>query len=330
MTVPVIDACARQYPQLKITVLSREFVRPLFTHMPSNVQFAGADLKNKHKGLRGLNRLYKELRNMEFDAVADFHDVLRTKFLRTRFRLAGVPTAYINKGRKEKKALTNEVEKELKPLRTSFERYADVLHQLGLEFTPAFTSLFANEKPDLNSVKDLIGEKGFNQWIGIAPFAAHKGKVYPLQQMQKVIEALTQNPNYRIFLFGAGNDERAILEQWEKQYKVCSLAGKFKMDDELRIMSHLDVMLSMDSANMHLASLTGTPVLSIWGATHPYAGFMGWNQPMDNAIQLNMPCRPCSIYGNVPCMHEDYSCLTLIQPQDIVKRIQQLIDKKKE
>lgn len=330
MTIPVIHACARQYPRLRITVLSREFVRPLFSRMPSNVDFVGADLKGKHKGIAGLNRLFGELRPMRFDAVADFHDVLRSKFLRMRFRLSGVRTARIDKGRAEKKALTAAVEKKLVPLKTSFERYADVLRTLGLDVTPAFTSLFGEGKGDLQAVSSATGYKGSDTWIGIAPFAAHKGKVYPLPMMEKVIAALSQC-GYRLFLFGAGDAERSILENWEKQYKgIHSLAGKLRMDTELIVMSHLDVMLSMDSANMHLASLVGTPVLSIWGATHPYAGFMGWGQPADRAIQSDIACRPCSIFGNRPCMREDYACLTQLKPEAVVARIKQLIDKKQD
>jgi ADP-heptose:LPS heptosyltransferase len=87
-------------------------------------------------------------------------------------------------------------------------------------------------------------------------------------------------------------------------------------------MSHLDLMLSMDSANMHLASLTGVPVISIWGATHPYAGFMGYGQNPDNAIQTSLPCRPCSIYGNKPCMSKDYACLNDIRPETVLEKIQ--------
>ena len=86
-------------------------------------------------------------------------------------------------------------------------------------------------------------------------------------------------------------------------------------------------MLSMDSANMHLASLTNTPVISIWGATHPYAGFMGWNQPQNNAIQMDMDCRPCSIYGNKKCFRKDYACMNQIDESVIVQKIKDIIYK---
>ena len=97
------------------------------------------------------------------------------------------------------------------------------------------------------------------------------------------------------------------------------------MHQELILMSHLDVMLSMDSANIHLASLTATPVVSVWGATHPYAGFVGWNQPQENIIQADLDCRPCSIYGKRPCRRGDLACMNMIRPEQIVERIEQIL-----
>ena len=211
MTIPVIHACACQHPELRITVLSREFVRPLFERMPANVSFVGADLKGRHKGIGGLNRLFAELRPLGIDAVADLHDVLRSKYLRMRFRLAGIRTAHIDKGRREKKALTDAVEKKLVPLKSSFERYADVLRRLGLDVTPRFSSLFGDAGGDLRTVVGVTGEKGTDTWVGIAPFAAHRGKVYPLEQMEQVVAALAA-AGCRVFLFGAGASERALLE----------------------------------------------------------------------------------------------------------------------
>ena len=90
-------------------------------------------------------------------------------------------------------------------------------------------------------------------------------------------------------------------------------------------MSHMEVMLAMDSSNMHLASLTGTPVVSIWGATHPAAGFLGWNQKPEDCIQLDMNCRPCSIYGKKKCIYSDYRCLTGIDPDIVFSKVKKYL-----
>lgn len=326
MTVPVLYSLANQYPELEITVVSRPAFQPLFEKLPANITFRAADLQGRHKGIRGLFRLFRELNGQKFDAVADLHDVLRTRFLRLCFRASGTPTAHIDKGRQEKKALTRPQNKIFLPLKTSFTRYKEVFERLGYSFSFHFTSLFGTEKGDLNEILPCTGRKGTEKWVGIAPFAKHRGKIYPLPLMEKVIARLSGQAGIRIFLFGGGKQEAEILSDWEQKFpNTLALPGKLKMGGELILMSHLEVMVSMDSANMHMASLVNTPVISIWGATHPYCGFTGWNQNPDHAIQTELSCRPCSVFGNKPCLRGDYACLNRIQPETINEKINALL-----
>lgn len=312
MTAPVVWSLAHQYPQHQITVLSRPRMAVYFSHMPENVSFRGVDL-NRYKGLGGLYRLYRELEAEGFDYIADCHDVLRTKVLRFFFWLRGIRVRHIHKGRAEKKALTRLHHKQKKQLTTSFERYAQVFEQLGCPIKIKYEAL---RKPRPAEGMNL-------HWIGIAPFAAHAGKIYPLEQMKKVVELLAADERNQVFLFGGGKKEQAILEEWaENLPRVQSVVGKLQQHEELELMSQLHVMVSMDSANMHLASLVGTPVVSVWGATHPYAGFLGWGQQEKDIVQLELECRPCSIYGNKPCQRGDYACLNLITPEQIIQKIQ--------
>ena len=329
MTVPVVASLARQYPDLRITVLSRPFARVLFEGLAPNVGFMGADIKKEYAGLRGMNALYRRLVAKNITAVADFHNILRSNYLRLRFNLGHYHVAHINKHRRGKHRLTRSNDKVMEQQPTSFHNYLEVLARLGYTVEPTFTSIFPPEGGHLRLLPHVIGEKKkFQQWIGIAPFAAHKGKIYPEQNMEKVIVQLIQrHPSCRIFLFGGGGDEKVVIDGWAEKYKNCinasAVVGGLK--NELILMSHLDVMISMDSANMHLASLTATPVVSIWGATHPFAGFMGWHQNPDNAIGLNLPCRPCSVYGNKPCLRGDYACLKNISPEMVLEKVAKLL-----
>ena len=192
-----------------------------------------------------------------------------------------------------------------------------------------FKSIFADcpdGKGDLTNFKLQISDSHLN--IGIAPFAAHEGKVYPPRLMHQVMEQLlAKHPSARIFLFGRGQQEDQYFTEWCRQHEQCVYVSQHlqSLDEELILMSHLDVMLSMDSSNMHLASLTGIPVVSVWGATHPYAGFMGWGQTLDNAVQIPLDCRPCSIYGQKPCLRGDYACMNRIAPEAIVEKIDHII-----
>ena len=333
MTVPVVWSLANQYPDVRITVLSRGYARTLFADLAPNVNFMEADLKFEYHGIKGLNALYRRLVAKQFTKVADLHNVLRSEYLRLRFNLGRYRVEHINKHRKDRRHLVSFKHKVKKQLPTSFDNYLKVFEQLGYPVNiQQFHSIFPEEGGNLNLLPKEIGpKKNFEQWIGIAPFAAHEGKIYPTPLMHEVIRQLTQqHPKARIFLFGRGEKEDQHFTEWCKEFPTCVFVSQHlqSMNEELILMSHLDVMLSMDSANMHLASLTGIPVVSIWGATHPYAGFMGWNQTKDNAIQADLDCRPCSIFGQKPCKRGDYACMNMIKPETVVEKINTLLQTK--
>lgn len=321
MTIPLLYSLAESYPEHRFIFVSRERFGQFFINAPKNIEFIGVNLDN-YKGPTGLFKLYRILKKHGPDMVADLHDVLRTKILRFYFRFIGhAKCAHIEKGRKEKKALTRKDNKSNAQLTTTFERYRRVFTELGLPFTPQFKSLFKEEKGDISEFSSYVSEKGTNKWIGIAPFAKHKGKIYPLEHMEMVVKELSQTEGTKIFFFGNGPIEQETIELWCSKYpNTVSLVGKSNFEGELKFISHLDVMVCMDSANMHMASLAGTPAISIWGATSPLAGFLGWNQKREDCIELPFICRPCSIFGNKPCHYGDYHCLN-IKPSEVTAKI---------
>lgn len=332
MTVPVVYALATQYPDIRITVLSRSFARPFFENLAPNISFMEADIKKEYRGVKGLNALYRRLAAKQFTKVADLHNVLRSEYLRLRFNIGRYRVEHINKHRSQKRSLTAAHHKVFQQLPTSFQNYADVFEKLGYPLKIQFKSLFPEEGGDLNLLPAVFWKKPFGEkWIGIAPTAAHPAKEYPVEKMEGVIRLLTETyPEARLFLFGRGQREERIFNDWCQKFPQCVSINSHleNLQQELILMSHLDVMVSMDSANMHLASLTATPVVSIWGATHPYAGFMGWNQSEENAVQTVLDCRPCSIYGNRLCKRGDLACLNNIKPEQIVNKINFLLTNK--
>lgn len=329
MTVPVIRSLAMAYPDMRITVLSRPFARAFFEDLAPNVSFMEADLKTEYRGFKGLNALFRRLAAKHFTAVADFHDVLRSRWLRLRFCLGGCSVVHVNKHRKERRQLLSPSRERLSTLPSPTECYVEALSRLGFTVTPEFHSLFPPEGGNLNLLPAAVGPKNsFEQWIGVAPFAAHRGKSYPPKRMWEAVKMILDHyPHARIFLFGNGPHERNVFEQWTSESDRCLAVYKHteSLHQELILMSHLDVMVSMDSANMHLASLAAVPVVSIWGATHPCAGYMGWGQSESNAIQEDMPCRPCSIYGNRPCQRGDYACIESIPPARIYNKVVEIM-----
>jgi len=322
MTVPVIRALVSQNPEVKITVVSRPFFKPFFAGI-TNVNFFAVDVKGRHKGFLGLLKLHSDLKKLNIDAVADLHNVLRSQIIRTLFALSGKKVAATDKGRADKKALTRSENKIFKPVKTMVERHVDTFKKLGFSIDlsqPKFP-----HKANLSSeILAISEEKATQKWIGIAPFAQYESKVYPQDLMQQVIDELATNSTNKIFLFGGGKKEIETLNSFANvNENVINIAGKLKLQQELDLISNLDVMLSMDSGNAHIAAMLGTKVITLWGATHPFAGFAPFNQPPENCLvsdREKFPMLPTSVYGNKKVTgYED--AMRTISPETVVEKI---------
>jgi len=312
-----------QHPEVQLSVLSQPFARPFFEAI-EGVHFIEAEIHNRHKGILGLWRLARKLeKENSFTAIADVHSVLRSWLLTFFLCLLHFPRKYriatINKGRKEKEHLTRAKAKQLVPLEHSVKRYADVLQRLTFKLQIPY-ELGGLEPVDLPPAVALFFTLTRPR-VGIAPFAKHKGKIYPLERTLELVKRL-QRQGIQVFLFGSQGDEQHLLERWATKPDIVVIPTyHLNLLEELSVMQRLDLMVAMDSANMHLASWAGTRVLSIWGATHRFAGFYGWGQSENLAVERDdIACRPCSIYGNKPCMRGDYACLDL-SVDEIYKRV---------
>jgi ADP-heptose:LPS heptosyltransferase len=322
MTVPVLRAFTVQYPEVKITVISRPFFKPFFDGNP-NISFFAFDEKERHKGFLGLLRLYQDLKQLDIDAFADLHNVLRSKIVRNLFALSGKKIASVDKGRAEKKALTQAENKVFKQLPTMFERHVEVFKNLG--FSVDLSNPVFPKKAVLDKETSIILRENNKKLIGVAPFAQYDSKVYPLDLMQEVINQLAKNSEYKILLFGGGKKEIEILNSLSNNKEnVINMAGKIKFQQELQLISNLDVMLSMDSGNAHIAAMLGVKVITLWGATHPFAGFSPFNQPLENALvsdRNQFPKLPTSVYGNKKV--EGYEeAMRTISPEKVISTIQ--------
>lgn len=325
MTVPVLACLQKANPDIRITVLTRKFFAPIFRQLPQ-VEVYEADVNGRHKGLKGLKRLSDELRRKNIDAVADLHNVLRSNILKRFFKFSGIPVKQVKKGRAQKKALTRSHNKEFLPLKSTHRRYAEVFEALGFQLDLAEFECLEKMKLSPKLSKELGNQPV--QWVGVAPFAQHPSKIYPLKLMEQVLGKLNELPGLRIFLFG-GPDEASVLEEWESAFsQVKNIAGKISFSEELALISNLDLMVSMDSGNGHLAANYGVPVITLWGLTHPYAGFAPFRQPPELQLLTDRklyPLIPTSVYGNVvPSGYEN--AMKTISPTSVVKKVKEALN----
>lgn len=333
MTLPSVYEACLSNPGDNFYMLTRRHPASLFINTPPNLTVIGIDLSN-YKGISGLYKLAGSLRRLySISHYADLHDVLRTKVLRLFMRMYGAKVEHIHKGRREKKRLTRQRDKVMLQLKPTTERYNDVFSRLGIARADSFRSIYDVTPADDTLYTSASGRKNDGEkWLAIAPFAKHKGKIYPYGQMRRVVNHYKQRADVKIFMLGAGDDENEIISSMagDSENVVNMAAARLGLQAEMALMSRCDAVLSMDSANMHMASLAGVPVVSVWGATHPFCGFLGRGQSPDDTVQLEMTCRPCSVFGNKPCLRGDYHCLGGITPSMIISKLDRYLGPKSE
>ena len=323
--VPQLYGLVNDYPQHEFIVLSRSFLRPLFDKLPC-VTFVGGDIRGEHKTLIGVYRLFKQLKAMKPDVVLDMQRSWRTRMITRLFALVGTKMMRISFVAAEQKRLIKRGASMYHPIPTIFDRQARLYAKIRLMVNDSFYKLYEPNGEQKAKIKELYSEKQ-GHWIGIAPFSIARGKTLPLRKMKNVIAYFDKQPNTKIFLFGAGEMENELLLDWQSLYNnAYAVHTNLQLDDELALMNSLDVMVCMDSANMHLASLMAVPVVSIWGATHPYSGFLGWKQSMDNCVGVDFSCRPCTAHSDRKCKYGDYRCLESLHSSKIIEVIERILN----
>ena len=310
-----LRALKAAYPDLRVTVATRTMFKPFFAGL--DVGFLDVDTQGAHRSLVGMWRLAREARRLGVDAVADVHDVLRSKTFRFLMRLHGIPEACIYKGRAEKREFIRCGGRGMEPLRHTVLRYCDVFRKLGFVLDDPAPAVH-RDRPN------PFGEKN-GVWVGFAPFSAHQGKTYPDGQSRELVRLLSERYD-RVFIHGGGGSEQAFAEEMERMYpNVTALFGKVRFAGEMDLIANLDCVVAMDSLVMHLAALVATPVVSVWGATHPGLGFLGYGVAPEGVLQADMACRPCSVFGNKPCRYGDYRCLKAVTPEMIAERVEKIV-----
>jgi ADP-heptose:LPS heptosyltransferase len=315
----------KQYPDAELILLTRPAFKPFFNSV-GGLRLFSADLKKRHKGLLGILRLYRDIiREEEIDAVIDLHNVLRSKILRLIFRLSGVPVSVIDKGRKEKRNLISGKEK--KQLKHSVNRYSEVFERAGFPIKPS-EDICIIPSPEALKVADSMIDNGVELNIGVAPYAKHKLKMWPEENMLTLLGLISEKHKCRFWLFGGVEDSEKLASFQNKIPGSINIIGKLKLDEELALMSRLDFMIAMDSSNMHMAALTGAKVISIWGGTDPLSGFGAWMQPKEHFVSIptdQLTCRPCTTYGKGDCKRGDFACMVWLTPEVVFEKISKII-----
>lgn len=320
MTLPVLYAAADDHPSDQFILVTQYFMSRLVIDPPLNLTTLPFQFDRDGTPL-GILRFTKQLHQTYPNAiVVDLNHSLRSKSIGVALRAMGHKLVTID--------IPEEGRKNLLKSRQDVEVHPEL-------YLPRMTDLYylTLKRAGINMLSKgrlVLGRTSCPRkiMIGMAPNAHYEGKMISQTQALELIDGLSERfPGCEVVLYGAaGSEARNNRELVKLRPNIVQLTSAKGLAEEVEEIAQLDCMVSMDSANQHIAAMVGTPVVSIWGATHPAGGFIPFRTPLANCIGADIACRPCSINGKKSCHRGDYACLKMISIPKVIEAIAKEIE----
>ena len=273
------------------------------------------DKRGKHKGIRGILQIAHELTKYTPEAIFCIHRSFRTALLSVltqcthRIGFTSSPGSFLYSQSVEYRKNCHEIERN----QDLIESY---IKEVNLKkTTPIITQ-------DHNVTVDIDSEHGI---IVIAPGSAWNTKRWPEIHISTLINSLIEQTEYSIVLIGSMQDKDLCESSIPFEHtRIHNVAGLLSLTQTVSLLSISKVLISNDSAPVHLASLAHCPTIALFGPTHPAFGFgpLALNSLI---IQKDLPCRPCSIHGQKQCPLQHHACMQTIQPQEVYTKVLEII-----
>ncbi|MCH9024442.1 MAG: HAD-IIIA family hydrolase, partial [candidate division Zixibacteria bacterium] len=302
------------YPQSHITFLTKHKYRPIVKMFGTVDEIAVLPKSGK---FREQLSLFNYLEQQNFDIIVDLHSNFRSSLARTVLT-AGQKVVYPrNRSARQRIVRFKDFSAPDSNTHThthTIDKYNDCLSQLGFD-APARRPVFQK------SNGQILAE---HLTVLIAPGAAFENKKWPVEKFAEVAVKLHHSHQAKIIWAATENDKTPAKLKEQIPEENLSILSDHPLESLASIISQATITIANDSGIAHLSSAVGTPVISIFGPTHPALGF----QPrglLDLIVQADVSCCPCSLHGDKKCFQKEQYCFTRIEPLEVVEKAGTLI-----
>jgi heptosyltransferase II len=326
LALPLIQILKQQYPQASIDVVVVPRTADIFAHHPAISSIIQYDKRGIDRGILGVWRLAKKLRKEKYDLAVVPHRSFRSALVTWILN----PTISIGFDRSACRWFF----KNIVPYDHTaheIERNLALLNPLKLPNVPSQLPKLFPSKTDIQKIDIIMKDYNLDRYkniIAVAPGTLWNTKRWPSERFASVCRQLVSN-QCAIVLLGGKEDEELCqaVKQAVQDDSLFNLAGRLSLLQSAELIRRCSVLLSNDSAPMHLAVAMETPVVAIFGATVPEFGFSP-RGPSDVVIETKgLKCRPCSIHGGNACPIKTFTCMLSISPEVVVNRLKIIIEK---
>jgi heptosyltransferase-2 len=325
LTIPVAQVLKRINPSSQIDMVVIPRTADILMNHPDINKVIIYDKNGKDAGFRGLLRLSRVLRENRYDLAIVPHRSLRSALL---VRFAGVKRRIGFDKSTGKWFFTDIVHYE--PYAHEINRNISLLTKLGLNNDDLVYPRLFPSFHDRKKVSHFLTENGIqhtNQLIAVAPGSVWNTKRWLKEGFIELVDKLTAK-GLHVILIG-GSDDAELCNQIYLSVpskNVYSAAGKFTFLQSAELISRCKLLVSNDSAPMHIACAVRTPVVAIFGATSPQFGFAPFGEHNVVVETLGLSCRPCSIHGTDKCPIGTFDCMKRITSDHVLNKVLSLLN----
>jgi heptosyltransferase-2 len=312
LATAAVEALAASLPSATVHVVSRTAHVGIFRRNPRVESVLGWEPRTAQRGLVAL------LARGGYDWIVDLQGTPRTRALALAVR--GPRWSRIRKGSLRRRAAAWLHRPGLLPECHVVERYVAALRPLGVRPGAGRPRVYLAEEDRMRAEALLRGEgwDGARRLVGLAPGARWATKAWPAKGWAHLAAELGAGGAALPVLVGAESD-RSLCEAIGAQASggCLNLAGRTPPLETAAVLERCSVLVTNDSAPMHLSTAVGTPVVALFGPTVPAFGF----RPMgdrDVVLERELPCRPCSVHGGERCPRGHHACLAELPPANVL------------
>jgi heptosyltransferase-2 len=326
LTLPLIQVIKKNYPHSSIDVVVVPRTVDIFSHHPAISNIIPYDKRGEDNGLIGFWRLRNQLRAKNYDLIVIPHRSLRSALLGWLLK----PNVRIGFDRSAGRFLFTRIV-HYDPTDHEIDRNLSLLSPLSLRINKNELPHLYPSAEDAQVVDSMLESFGLNEEnliITVAPGTIWNTKRWPADRFAAMCKQLSSECS-AVLLVG-GKEDSALCDEiagMSKAKNVFNVAGKLSLLQSAELIKRSRVLISNDSAPMHLAVAVATPVVAIFGATVPEYGFAP-RGTHDIVIETKgLKCRPCSIHGGKTCPIGTFECMIAITPELVVNKVRSFLRK---
>ena len=321
LTLPLVQVLKDFMPAAEIDLVAVPRAMEVCRNHPAIHELIPYDKRGAERGWNGLRSKAKELRHGKYDLAFIPHRSLRSAFLAVAAR---IPLRVGFRRSAGKWLFTRRIPYDGDA--HEITRNLSLLEGIGVHDLGTVLPTVYPGEAERHEVDDLLSREelaGAGTLVAIAPGTIWNTKRWLKERFAELAQSLARE-NIGVILIG-GPEDAPLGDEIKNQAShslVQNLAGKLSLLGSAECIRRCKVLVSNDSAPMHMAVAVRTPVVAIFGATVPAFGFapIGEN---DTVVETRgLRCRPCSIHGGEKCPIGTFECMMNISVERVLQRVQ--------